>query len=166
VVNPRCLIKVLALFQIFFLRSNSLVCFRVIFSRHISNLNFRKDAFSNANFYFTFTSLNCSHSLQNGLTWKAVKAAIAKIVIEEIRWPKIWRFTFRSEYWPKDISVFHAQKKNNLDNLSPQKALWVDQFADITQNSHRLIVVNHPLNPPLQSSLTQHLPDKSMCQSE
>jgi hypothetical protein len=47
--------------------------FVVIFSRHISNLNFRKDTFSNANSYFTFTSLNCSHSLQNGLTWKAVK---------------------------------------------------------------------------------------------
>jgi hypothetical protein len=36
-------------------------------------LNFRKDTFLNANSYFTFRSLNSSHSLQNGLTWKAVK---------------------------------------------------------------------------------------------
>ncbi len=46
--------------------------FVVIFSRHISNLNFRKDTFLNANSYSTLTSLNYPHSLQNGLTSKAV----------------------------------------------------------------------------------------------
>ena len=52
-----------------------LVCFfSCYFLRHMSNLNFRKDTFSNTNSYFTFTSLNGSHSLQNGLTWKAVKS--------------------------------------------------------------------------------------------
>ena len=50
----------------------SLACFfRCYFSCHISNLNLRKNTFSNANSYFTFTSLNCPHSLQNGLTDKA-----------------------------------------------------------------------------------------------
>jgi hypothetical protein len=46
--------------------------FVVIFSRHISNLNFREDTFLNANSYSTLTSLNYPHSLQNGLTSKAV----------------------------------------------------------------------------------------------
>jgi hypothetical protein len=46
--------------------------FIVIFSLHISNLNFRKDTISNVNSYLTLTSLNYHHSLQNGLTWKAV----------------------------------------------------------------------------------------------
>ena len=41
---------------------------------HISNLNFRKDTFLNANSYSTLTSLNYPHSLQNGLTSKAVTA--------------------------------------------------------------------------------------------
>jgi hypothetical protein len=36
-------------------------------------LNLRKDTFSNANSYFSFTSLNYPHSLQNALTLKAVK---------------------------------------------------------------------------------------------
>ena len=47
--------------------------FVVIFSHHFSNLNFRKDTFLNANSYSTLTSLNYPHSLQNGLTSKAVK---------------------------------------------------------------------------------------------
>jgi hypothetical protein len=53
--------------------------------------------------------------------------------------------------------MFHAQKKNNFDNLPPPKALRVNHRtnhvgADITRNGHR--VVHHPLKPPLQSSLT------------
>jgi hypothetical protein len=42
--------------------------FVVIFSLHISYLNFRKDTFSNANSYFSFTSLKYHHSLQKGLS--------------------------------------------------------------------------------------------------
>jgi hypothetical protein len=49
----------------------------VIFSRHISNLNFRKDTFLNSNSYSTLTSLNYPHSLQNGLTSKAVKELLS-----------------------------------------------------------------------------------------
>jgi hypothetical protein len=49
-----------------------------IFSRHISNLNLRKDTFLNANSYFSFTSLNYPHSRQDPFIWKAVKAPVAK----------------------------------------------------------------------------------------
>ena len=78
-------------------------------------------------------------------------------------------------YLSKQISslrylIFHTQKKNNFDNLPPPKANHKIHHinhggADITQNGHRLSVVHHPLKPPLQSSLTQHLPYKSACQS-
>jgi hypothetical protein len=39
------------------------------FWRHISNLDFRKDTFLNANSYFSFTSLNYPHSRQNPFIW-------------------------------------------------------------------------------------------------
>jgi hypothetical protein len=56
---------------------HSCAFFVVIFSRHISNLNFSRDTFSNANSYFIFTSLNCPHSLLNLLTSKAVNRHIS-----------------------------------------------------------------------------------------
>jgi hypothetical protein len=64
--------------------------FVVIFSRHISNLNFRKDTFLNANSYSTLTILNYPHSLQNGLTSKAVNPR---------KWAnKMVQFLFNSMY--------------------------------------------------------------------
>jgi hypothetical protein len=42
------------------------------FLRHISNLNFRKNTFLNANSYFSFTNLSYPHSHQNPFIWKAV----------------------------------------------------------------------------------------------
>ena len=63
----------------FSLRLCFLCCY---FTRHISNLNFRKDTFLNANSYFSFTSLNYPHSCQNPFIWKAVN-----MVLSSLLWP-------------------------------------------------------------------------------
>jgi hypothetical protein len=97
----------------------------------------------------------------------SIKAVVAKIVIEEISLKKFGDLPFKANIQLKISDI--PQKKINFDNLPPPKALRVNHRtnhsgADITQNCDRLSVVHHPLKPPLQSSLTQHLHDKSACQ--
>ena len=113
-------------FDQIFLRSCFFCCY---FSRHISNLNFRKDTFLNSNSYFSFTSPNYHHSRQNPFIW-------IPVTCKSWSTSRCFKLTHHGSFLVNKNKLSgldweEAKKFNQYNNCGERGLNWVQRIASL-----------------------------------